>query len=95
MSEKGVEQKPKGWIFKLGVVLLFVSAWLWVAAAVVPFTHLEVGLKVGAVTVILIAAEVLFWLGTVCAGKGFIDRIKALYSYENWKNRHNKNNTDS
>lgn len=89
MNKKVTKQKPKGWAFKLGVVLLFVSAWLWVAAVVIPFTSLDVGFKVAAVAVVLAAAEALFWLGTICAGKGFIDRIKALYSYENWKNRHN------
>ena len=52
-------------------------------AAVVPF------IKVGAVTVILMLYEVLFWFRVLYVPAKFIDRIKA-HSYENWKNRHNK-----
>ena len=90
MTTKKQQQKPKVPLLVIGIICLFLSSVLWIGAAVIPFTALSIGQKAMIITGLLIIAELLFWVGTVCVGKEFITKIKSLYSYKNWKARNDQ-----
>ena len=60
------------WQFRLGIVVVLVSIALFLFLVAIPFLPASVSLKLRISTADLIAAEVLFWTGSLLAGKEVI-----------------------
>ena len=56
-------------LLRIGVVLMIVSVLPWLTLLVLPFLGLSGGDTAAAVGALLVAAEILFWLGVVLAGR--------------------------
>jgi hypothetical protein len=54
---------------RLGVVLLLLSVVCWLLVPAVPFAGLGAAGSASAVAVLVVGAEVVFWLGLVLAGR--------------------------
>jgi hypothetical protein len=62
---------------KLGLILIVVSFLPWFAIPlVVPFLPLSVTQKAASVPVLLVVAEILFWLGVLVVGKEVAQRYR-------------------
>ncbi len=67
---------------KLGLILIVLSFLPWVAIAfVVPFLPLSVAQKALVVPVLLVVAEILFWLGVLLVGKEVAQRFRRYFSF--------------
>ena len=62
---------------RAGVVLLGVSALLWVALPIVPFLPLGTGAKAAVAGGLVVVAEIAFWAGAVLAGPAAVRRMRA------------------
>jgi len=62
-----------------GIALIVLSALLWIALLGVPFLPFSVLIKGGIVTMVLVIAEVIFWLGCLLAGAEWAKRV-----WERW-----------
>ncbi|HIM54177.1 MAG TPA: transporter suffix domain-containing protein [Gammaproteobacteria bacterium] len=63
----------------LGYTLFTLSCIAWVAVLLLPFSNFSVAQIVGATTILIILAELLFWCSIVLLGKTFWTRIKAFF----------------
>ncbi|MBP5976916.1 transporter suffix domain-containing protein [Brasilonema sp. CT11] len=72
---------------KLGLVLIIFSFLPWLAIPlIVPFLVLSVSQKALLVPVLLVIAEVLFWLGVLLVGKEVAHRYRRYLSFRYvWK----------
>ena len=68
--------RPITWT-RAGVVLLVVSALLWVLLPVVPFLPLSTGAKAAAGGGLVVAAEIAFWAGAALAGPEAVRRARS------------------
>lgn len=67
---------------KLGLILIIVSFLPWVAIPfVVPFLQISAAQKTLLVPVLLVVAEVLFWLGVLLVGKEVAQRYRRYLSF--------------
>lgn len=76
-------------LFKIGVVLLVLACLLWIGIAVVPFLPLPGATKAGVVGVLIVAGEIMFWLGVILTGKEFVARYKRYLNPKHWKSNKN------
>jgi hypothetical protein len=66
---------------KLGLILIVLSFLPWVAIPlVVPFLPLSVAQKAASVPVLLVVAEILFWLGVLLVGKEVTQRYRQYFT---------------
>jgi len=66
----------KKWKFKLGIALILISVVIFLMLFVLPFLSLNVGVKIGLSTALLVAGEGTFWLGIVLIGKDVYLKFK-------------------
>lgn len=59
----------------LGIILIVISCIMWAALLAVPFVPVSTLAKAGIITFVLIAAEVIFWLGCLLAGAEWAKRV--------------------
>ncbi|WP_026694650.1 transporter suffix domain-containing protein [Peribacillus kribbensis] len=64
----------------IGLVLMAVSTLIWCFPFIVPFLDLSGRGKAGLSAVLIVTAEILFWIGVLLAGK------EAAKSYKRWVN---------
>lgn len=84
MTEK-IQPAKKSKSFKFGLGLIILSLVLWVSPLCIPFTPLSVSEKISATVALLIAAEILFWVGAVFVGKQYAQNIKNWFNPTKWK----------
>ncbi|MFC5402614.1 transporter suffix domain-containing protein [Cohnella soli] len=77
----------KKMLYKLGLGFIIASFMLWVAPFVVPFMPLSAGAKAGIITVALIVAEALFWVGVLFVGKEVAKKIRGYVNPSNWRKK--------
>ncbi|MFC5468232.1 transporter suffix domain-containing protein [Cohnella suwonensis] len=80
----------KKMLYKLGIGFIIASLLLWVVPFVVPFAPMSAKTKAGIITVALIVAEVLFWLGVLLVGKEVAKKIRGYINPRNWRKRAKK-----
>jgi hypothetical protein len=67
---------------KLGFILIVLSFLPWVAIPlVVPFLPLSSAQKAASVPVLLVVAEILFWLGVLLVGKEVAQRYRQYFTF--------------
>lgn len=76
--------KKQNWKIKLGIGLMIISVPLFLAIPVIPFLELENGTKVKLTTIILVAAEIIFWSGGLLVGKELFTKYKSYFNPKNW-----------
>ncbi len=76
-----------GWRQALGAALFAVSAALFVAVPVVLFLPLTTSWKVGAVAVLLVAEEVIFWVAALLLGREAVRRYRRFFNPRYWFNK--------
>ncbi|MGI8500802.1 MAG: transporter suffix domain-containing protein [Hassallia sp.] len=66
---------------RLGLILMILSFLPWVAIPfVVPFLPLSVAQKAASVPLLLVLAEILFWLGLLLVGKEVAQRYRQYFT---------------
>ncbi len=73
-----------GWIQALGVILFAISVVLFVAVPVIIFLPLSTGWTVGAVTVLLVVEEAIFWVATLFLGRAVVRRYRRFVDPRYW-----------
>ena len=68
----------------MGVALLVACVVLYGAAGALLFAPLAAGWKAGAVAVLVVVAEVCFWLGAVVLGREVVRRYRRFFNPLNW-----------
>lgn len=75
-----MSQTPaKQWAYRLGIGLMILSCLMWVALLAVPFLPLENTKKAALGGVLVVGAEIAFWVGGLVAGPEAIKRFKAFF----------------
>jgi hypothetical protein len=82
-SKRITMAKKSGW-FRLGLVLIIISVFLFLALPVIPFLSLEGKLKISLSTLVFILAELLFWTGGILLGKELFAKYRAYLNPLNW-----------
>jgi hypothetical protein len=79
----GLPMKSR-WQFRLGLILVGVSIVFFLTLIALPFLHLSGSLKLAISPVVFIVAEVLFWGGSLLAGKEVIAKYWQRINPVNW-----------
>ena len=83
---------------KLGLVLIIISFLPWlIIAVIVPFLPSSLAQKAILVPVLLVLAEVLFWLGALLVGKEVVQKYRRYLNFrylrillKRWKRKNRK-----
>ena len=75
--------KKRAWV--LVVALLVIPSALYAAVPVVPFLPLSTAQKIGLSAGLVVAAEVVFWVAALFAGKEVISRYRRFFDPRAWK----------
>ena len=67
----------KRWKFKFGIVIIVISIVIFLTLFAIPFLAINVKTKLALTPVLLVAGEVMFWLGIVLIGKDVYLSFKA------------------
>ena len=76
--------KKKNWKINLGIGLMIISVPLFLAIPVIPFLEMENGTKVKLTTIMIVAAEIIFWSGGLLLGKELFTKYKSYFNPKNW-----------
>ncbi|MER2000354.1 MAG: transporter suffix domain-containing protein [Lysinibacillus sp.] len=60
----------------LGWILVCAASLLWIACIIIPFLSFTVGVKTAIIATLIVAAEILFWLGALLIGKNIWQYLK-------------------
>ena len=64
---------------RIGMALMFASLPIWIVLPVLPFLDISMAAKATASTVMVVVAELMFWLGATLAGPAAVRRVKKLW----------------
>ena len=73
--------------FRTGIVMISISIIIFLALFAVPFIPLDAKLKITLGTILIVAAEVLFWVGTILIGKEVYNKFMAMLKSGEWMNK--------
>ena len=68
----------KGLLFRISLVLVFLSFVPWILIPTLPWWPMSKAFRVAAVPVLLVGAEVIFWLGVALGGAEVLRHRRAL-----------------
>ncbi len=77
-------------LVKVGIVLISLACVAWLTVVIIPFLPWSLALKGGAIAGVLVAGEILFWLGTLCVGKELLAKYKAYLTRKRQGNKKGK-----
>ncbi|MFC2123205.1 transporter suffix domain-containing protein [Bacteroidota bacterium] len=81
---KDFEMGEKNWRLKLGIVLIFLSAPIFLSLLLIPFLNIENTVKISLTTIIIIIGEIVFWTGGLLVGKEMFSKYKSYLNPKNW-----------
>ena len=73
--------------FRLGIVLISISVVVFLTLFALPFMSMDAKLKITLGTILIVAGEVLFWLGTILIGKEVYKKFMVLLKSGEWLNK--------
>ncbi|MER2170176.1 MAG: transporter suffix domain-containing protein [Psychrobacillus psychrodurans] len=79
------QKQEKSSLYKLGIGLLILSLSMWLIPIITPFTPLPTKVKAVTITVSIIIAEVMFWIGALLVGKEVAAKFKSYLKPKNWR----------
>jgi hypothetical protein len=83
------------WQFNLGIILIVLSTLLYASLIVLPFLNIPVSIKLGITPVVIIAGEIIFWIGGILVGKEIIIKYRRFFNPLNCINRKKARDKDS
>jgi len=75
------------WLRWTGIALLILSFAFYASLLLLPFLTLAGTTKAAAVTVLIVLAEVAFWIGGIILGKEFVTRYRRFLDPRNWRKK--------
>lgn len=75
------------WKVRLGIILMGISVWFFLAIAVIPFLDMEKQTRITGSLVALVIGEVLFWSGGLLVGQVLFRKYKSYFNPKNWFGR--------
>ncbi|AMQ22540.1 transporter suffix domain-containing protein [Geobacillus sp. JS12] len=72
-------------MYRIGIGLIIASFVVWVAVPIAPFLPFSAAVKATIVAAVIVAAEVMFWLGVLLAGKEAAMKLKAYWNPKHWR----------
>lgn len=87
--------KKKNWKLKLGIVLMIVSAIVFMSLLVIPFLDLNSKEKITITTIIIVIGEISFWSGGFLVGKELFTKYKSYLNPKNWFKKKSSEKDDS
>lgn len=82
--ENNSQSTTKSVYYKFGIGLIIGSLFIWIIPIIVPFTPISLKLKGTIITIAVIIAEILFWVGAVLAGRTVAAKIRSYLNPRNW-----------
>ncbi|MCZ8532933.1 transporter suffix domain-containing protein [Psychrobacillus psychrodurans] len=79
------QKQEKSSLYKLGIGLLIISFSIWLIPIITPFTPLPTKVKAVTITISIIIAEVMFWIGALLVGKEVAAKFKSYLNPKNWR----------
>lgn len=79
------QKQEKSSLYKLGIGLLILSLSMWLIPIITPFTPLPTKVKAVTITVSIIIAEVMFWIGALLVGKEVAAKFKSYLNPKKWR----------
>ncbi|MEI6142348.1 MAG: transporter suffix domain-containing protein [Mariniphaga sp.] len=73
--------------FRTGIVMISISIVIFLALFAVPFISMDAKLKITLGTILIVAAEVLFWGGTILIGKEVYNKFMTMLKSGDWLNK--------
>jgi hypothetical protein len=83
------------WQFNLGIFLIVLSTLLYASLIVLPFLDIPVSVKLGITPVVIIAGEIIFWIGGILVGKEIIIKYRRFFNPLHWLKRKNAEDKDA
>ena len=87
--------KNKNWKFKVGLVLIILSAPVFLSLLLIPFLDIDAKAKITLTTIIIVIGEILFWSGGLLLGKELFTKYKSYFNPKNWFKKNKEDNDDS
>ncbi|RFU63663.1 transporter suffix domain-containing protein [Bacillus sp. V59.32b] len=84
-----LQKQKKPLLYRIGICLIIISFLLWLAPLIVPFLNITASLKITLVTVALVAAEIIFWIGVAIVGKEVASKYRGYFNPRNWRRKPN------
>lgn len=81
------QKKEKSSLYKLGIGLLILSLSMWLIPIITPFTPLPTKVKAITITISIIIAEVMFWIGALLVGKEVVAKFKSYLNPKKWRKK--------
>lgn len=76
--------RNKSWKFKLGLVLIILSCFLFLSLPLFPFLAINGKTKITLSTIVFIIAETTFWSGDILLGKELFSKYKSYMNPRSW-----------
>jgi hypothetical protein len=76
--------RKNNWKLRAGIVLMILSAILFLCIPVVPFLAIDNKIKISISTILFILGEVTFWGGGILVGKELFSKYKSYFNPKNW-----------
>lgn len=73
--------------FRTGIVMISISIVIFLVLFAVPFISMDAKLKITLGTILIVAAEVLFWIGTILIGKEVYNKFMVMLKSGEWLKR--------
>jgi hypothetical protein len=74
----------KKWKFTLGIVLISISVLIFLTIFALPFVTIDAKIKIAITTILIVAGEVMFWIGILLIGKDVYLKFKSSLGYDEW-----------
>jgi hypothetical protein len=90
MKRKTLTPAPiiqSNWLRWTGIVLLILSFAFYASILLLPFLSVAGTTKAAAIPVLIVLAEVAFWIGGIILGKEFVMRYRRFLDPRNWRKK--------
>ena len=72
------------WKIRLGIMLMVLSAPIFLSIPLVPFLNIDNKAKISITTILIVIGEVAFWSGGLLVGKELFSKYKSYLNPKNW-----------
>jgi hypothetical protein len=83
------------WQFNTGIILIVLSTLLYASLIVLPFLDIPVSVKLGITPIVIIAGEIIFWIGGLMVGKEIIMKYRRFFNPLKWLKRKTADDKDA
>jgi len=89
MTKRKKAVKPtvnsSGWLRWIGIGALILSFAFYGSLLLLPFLSITGAMKAAAIPVLIVLAEIAFWIGGVILGREFVLRYRRYFDPRNWR----------